>query len=43
LSNQNFGKRLEHGKYHMKLTNKRWRIYPEKTPMELPAAKIEEE
>ena len=35
LSNQNFEKRL-------KLTNKGWRVYAGKTPMELPAAKAEE-
>jgi len=39
VSNQNFGKRFEHAKYQMEVTNKGWRIYPEKTQTEHPASK----
>jgi hypothetical protein len=34
---------LEHAKYQLLPTNKGWRIYNEKTLLELPVAKTEEE
>jgi len=38
VSNQNFGKGLEHAKYQLEVTNKGWRIYAEKITLELPAS-----